>query len=40
LIGDLLRCKLKEAERADREYEIAASLVDPPPPREDCDGSG
>jgi tetratricopeptide (TPR) repeat protein len=40
LIGDLLRCELKEAERADREYEIAASLVDPPPPREDCDGSG
>lgn len=38
LIGDLLFCSLDEPELADREYEIAASLIDPRPPRSDCSG--
>lgn len=39
-IGDLLNCRLDEPGLAELEYEIAASLVDPPLPRADCpDGS-
>ena len=37
-IGDLLFCSLDEPDLADQEYQIAASLVDPRPPRSDCSG--
>jgi len=37
-IGDLLNCRLDEPGLAEQEYEIAASLVDPPYPPADCSG--
>ena len=37
-IGDLLICSLDEPELADREYQIAESLLDPRPLRSDCSG--
>jgi tetratricopeptide (TPR) repeat protein len=37
-IGDLLLCTLEEPGLAEQEFEVAASLVDPPPPRSACPG--
>jgi tetratricopeptide (TPR) repeat protein len=39
-IGDLLACELGELDRAEREYEISESFVDPPLPRSDCSRGG